>query len=400
MSVAAEPVARLRNLDDINVANKRVFVRVDFNVPFDKVTGAISDDTRIRAALPTIGALRERGARVILASHLGRPKGQRVETMTLAPVATRLSELLGLSVQFAADCVGPEVEALGDALRPGDVLLLENLRFHPGEEKNDPDFVRQLAANADVYVNDAFGSAHRAHASTEGLAHRLPSAAGLLMEREIRMLSGALEHPAHPFTGIIGGAKISSKIGVIAHLLPKVDALIIGGGMANTFLRAQDFETGSSLIEEDQIGTACDVLQAAGGDKIMLPVDVVITDDISGNGENRTVDAAATHVGWSIVDIGPRTIESFGRQIDQSRTILWNGPMGIFETPAFATGTLEIARRLAESSGQTIVGGGDSVAAIEHMGLADRMTHVSTGGGASLEFLEGIDLPGIRVLRA
>ena len=390
---------KLRTLRDLDVEGKRVFVRVDFNVPLDKTTGQTTDDTRIRAAVPTIEHLRSRKAKIIVASHLGRPKGQRVESLSLAPVATRLSEILGSPVKFVAESVGPEVEEQASSLEPGDVLLLENLRFHPEEEGNDPEFAAALSRLADVYVNDAFGTAHRAHASTEGMAHLLPSAAGLLMEREITALSGLLDNPEHPFTAIIGGAKISSKIGVIENLLPKVDALIIGGGMANTFLRAEGYKTGNSLVEEDQVETARQLMSGPGMGNILLPSDVVITNDIAG-GETRTVGADEVPDGWSIVDIGPNAIAEFGRKVDASKTILWNGPMGIFEVPAFAAGTLEIAKRAAESSGQTIVGGGDSVAAIEQMGLAEKMSHVSTGGGASLEFLEGIDLPGITVLRA
>ena len=399
MTTSTEPSAcRLRTLRDLDLDGKRVFVRVDFNVPLSKTTGAITDDTRIRAAIPTIDYLRGQRARVILASHLGRPKGQRVESMSLAPVAERLSELLDAPVRFAPDCIGPEVYAMVEELGPGDVLLLENLRFHPEEETNDQGFARKLAALADAYVNDAFGTAHRAHASTEGIARLLPSAAGLLMEKEIAALSGVLDAPRHPFTAIIGGAKISTKIGVLEHLLPKVDALIIGGGMANTFFAAKGYEIGTSLVERDQVSTAEKLLAGPGGPKLLLPTDVVVTQDVSG-GETRAVPAGSVPEGWAIVDIGPESIEEFGRQIDLSHTVLWNGPMGIFEVPAFAAGTLAIAQCLADSEAETIVGGGDSVAAIEQMGLAEKMSHVSTGGGASLEFLEGVDLPGIQVLR-
>jgi phosphoglycerate kinase len=398
MMTTTESAARLRTLRDLDVEGKRVFVRVDFNVPLDKSTGKITDDTRIRAALPTINYLLQHQAVIILASHLGRPKGIRNEALSLRPVADRLSELLGRQVELAPDSVGPEVEAMVGRMHGGDVILLENLRFHTEEEKNNPAFVDQLARLADVYVNDAFGTAHRAHASTEGIAHKLPSAAGLLMEREIAALGSVLESPRRPFTAIIGGAKISSKIGVLKHLLEKVDSMIIGGGMANTFFAAQGHGVGTSLVETDQIETARDLLNGPEREKILLPVDVVITHDISSPDEVRVVNAASVPDGWAIVDIGPESVKAFERQIDSSHTVLWNGPMGIFETPAFARGTLEIAKRLAASGAETIVGGGDSVAAVEQMGLADRMTHVSTGGGASLEFLEGIQLPGIKVL--
>ena len=398
-TVVSEPSAGLRTMSGLDVERRRVLVRVDFNVPLDKATGAITDDTRIRAALPTINYLLGRHAIVILASHLGRPKGVRNESLSLDPVAARLSELLGRHVDMAPDCIGPGVEARVRQLRPGDILLLENLRFHAEEEKNDPEFVAELAKLADVYVNDAFGTAHRAHASTEGVAHILPSAAGLLMEREIKALSGVLEHPEHPFTAIIGGAKISTKIGVLGNLLAKVDALIIGGGMANTFFAAQGYALGASLVESDQIPSARAILDAPSGAKIRLPADVAITPDVATAAETKVVPAGNIPPGWSIVDIGPESIAQFGSLIKDSRTILWNGPMGIFETPAYAKGTLEIAKALAASDGETIVGGGDSVAALEQMGLAGKMTHVSTGGGASLEFLEGIELPGIKVLK-
>lgn len=387
----------LRTLKDVEVDSRRVFVRADFNVPLDKTSGRIADDTRIRAALPTVEYLFDHHAAVILASHLGRPTGKRIAGLSMAPVAARLSELLGRKVTLAADCVGDEVEKLARAMKPGDVLLLENLRFHAEEEANAPAFVQRLARLASVYVNDAFGTAHRAHASTEGIAHILPSAAGLLMEKEIRALSAVMNQPERPFTAIIGGAKISTKIGVLAHLVPKVDILIVGGGMANTFFAAKGYETGTSLMETDKIEMARGLLASADGRKIMLPLDVVVTQDVTG-GEKRTVKVDHVPDGWAIVDIGPRSVERFGNEIKASRTVLWNGPMGIFEVPAFARGTLAIAKEVAASSAETVVGGGDSVAAIEQMGLTDKMTHVSTGGGATLEFLEGIDLPGIKAL--
>ncbi|HEV3309527.1 MAG TPA: phosphoglycerate kinase [Chloroflexota bacterium] len=382
----------------MEVDGKRVFVRVDFNVPQERATGRITDDTRIRAAVPTISYLRDHHARVILASHLGRPKGQRSQSLSLAPVAERLGELLGMPVDFAPECVGPAVEAKIAEIGPGEVILLENLRFHAEEEANDPIFAGQLAALADVYVNDAFGTAHRAHASTEGIARLLPSAAGLLMEEEVRALSGVLEHPARPFTAIIGGAKISTKFGVLKHLLERVDSMIIGGGMANTFFAAQGHGVGSSMLEPDLVPVARDLLRGARHQKLLLPTDVVVTRDLSGAGETKTVPVDAVEAGWAIVDVGSESIEQFGKRIDSAGTVLWNGPMGIFEIPGFAAGTLAIAKRMADTCAETIVGGGDSVAAIEQMGLADRMSHVSTGGGASLEFLEGIQLPGIAVL--
>lgn len=390
---------RLRTLEDLDVAGKRVFLRVDFNVPLDNETGAIADGTRITAALPTIEYLRRQGAIVILASHLGRPKGTRIEGLSLAPIALRLSDLLGRPVEFAPDCVGPQVQGFVSRLRPGDVILLENLRFHSEEEDNEPSFSAELAALADVYVDDAFGAAHRAHASTEGIAHRLPSAAGFLMEREIEALSGVLQNPERPFTAIIGGAKISSKIGVLENLRHRVDSLIVGGGMANTFLAARGYGIGTSLVERDQIETAAGLLEKWGAERLLLPTDVVVSADATKASETRLVGVELVPADWAIVDVGSESIAAFGRVIEASNTVLWNGPMGIFEISPYAAGTLEIARFLADSDAATIVGGGDSVAALEQVGLADKMTHVSTGGGASLEFLEGVDLPGIRVLR-
>lgn len=388
----------LRSLDQLDVNGKHAFVRVDFNVP--SKDGQIGDDSRIRAALPTIQYLLDHHTAIILGSHLGRPKGKPSADLSLAPVAQRLSELLDRPVEMAPDSIGPDVQRLADHLQPQQILLLENLRFHPEEEKNDPEFAARLAKLADVYVDDAFGTAHRAHASTEGMARLLPNAAGLLMEREIRALSLVLENPEHAFTAIIGGAKISTKIGLLENLLDRVDSLIIGGGMANTFFAAQGYEMGSSLVEEDLIETARSLLDRdRNEDKIQLPVDVVVTDDLSGAGEQKVVQPDDVPLGRAIVDIGPDSIEAFGGRIDSSKTVLWNGPMGIFEVPAFARGTSALAERLAKSEAVSIVGGGDSVAAIEQLGLSDRITHVSTGGGASLEFLEGRELPGIKVLR-
>ena len=402
-TVTADPATKydLRALTDLDVEDKRVLVRVDFNVPLN-AEGGITDDTRIRAALPTIRYLIDHQAKVILASHLGRPKGKVSEKYSLAPVAARLTELLDARVTLAPDCVGPEVELLDAQLQPGNVLLLENLRFHPEEEANDPEFSRRLAQLADVYVNDAFGTAHRAHASTEGVAHLLPSVAGFLMKKEVDALGNVLQNPAHPFTAIIGGAKISSKIGVLENLLDRVDALIIGGGMANTFFAAQGLPIGDSLVESDQIAVASALIkrvEETPDKKLLLPVDVVIADSVTESANTRVVPVDSVPDGWAIVDVGPKSIQQFAAQIAASKTILWNGPMGVFEIAPFSSGTMAVAQALAESSAQTIVGGGDSVAAIDQMGLEDKMTHVSTGGGASLEFLEGRDLPGIAVLR-
>lgn len=390
---------RKQSMRDIDVSGKRVFVRVDFNVPLSG--RSITDDTRIRAALPTIRYLLDHGAAVILASHLGRPKGVVREDMRLAPVAARLKELLGVTVKEAPDSVGPDTEKLARELKPGEVLLLENLRFHVEEEANDPAFARSLAAPADVYVNDAFGSAHRAHASTEGITHFLPAVAGLLMERELDALGGVLSGAKRPLVAIIGGAKISSKIGVLRHLLDVTDVFLIGGGMANTLLRAGGREVGDSLIEADQIGEAEAFLRAAHerGKEVVLPVDVVVVREIAAGASRRTVPAGEVDAGWKIVDIGPASVELFAQRIAAAGTIVWNGPMGIFELEPFAEGTRAVAKAVAASPATSIVGGGDSVAAVEQAGLADRMSHISTGGGASLEFLEGRELPGVKALR-
>lgn len=391
---------RKRSVRDADVQGKRVFVRVDFNVPLD-AAGTITDDTRIRASLPTITYLLEQGASVILASHLGRPKGKVVDAMSLKPAAVRLSEFLARPVTMAPDAVGLAVEQLAAGLKPGDVLLLENLRFHPEEEANDEGFARQLAALADVYVNDAFGSAHRAHASTEAIARLLPAYAGLLMQKELDALGSALTNPEHPFLVIIGGAKISSKIGVLRHLLSVADSFLIGGGMANTLLRARGYEVGASLVEEDKIDVAREFLQAAdrASKAVHLPVDAVIAREVTEDAPRQTVAIDQVEDGWRIVDIGPETVKAFGDVIAGAHTILWNGPMGVFEVRAFAEGTRAIACLLADSTATTIVGGGDSVAAVEQSGLAARMSHISTGGGASLEFLEGRVLPGVAVLQ-
>lgn len=384
-----------KTVRDIDVAGKRVLVRVDFNVPLEK--GQVTDDTRIRAALPTIRYLVDHRARVILMSHLGRPKGGPSDDLRLEPVARRLSELLGKEVRYVRDCIGPEVEAAVQALGEGDVLLLENLRFHPEEEKNDPAFAAQLAKLGDVYVNDAFGAAHRAHASTAGIAQYLPAVAGFLMEKELTFLGKALENPERPFVTILGGAKISDKIGVIRNLLSRVDRLLIGGGMANTFLKAQGYEMGDSLVEMESLDTARELLQAAGG-KLRLPVDVVIADRFDNDAERRVVKVDAVPAGWRVLDIGPETVEAFRAELANAKTVVWNGPMGVFEFPNFAAGTFAIAETLASLPATTIVGGGDSVAAVQKAGVAYQITHISTGGGASLEFLEGRTLPGVAVL--
>jgi phosphoglycerate kinase len=391
-------VARKKTVRDIDTAGKRVLVRVDFNVPLDG--DRIVDDTRIRAALPTIQYLLDRGAAVILASHLGRPKGKVVESLRMAPIAAHLAELLRRSVLAAPDCVGAEVRRMAGALRPGQVLVLENLRFHPEEEANDPGFAAELASLADVYVDDAFGSAHRAHASTVGATGDLPAVAGLLMESEILALSRVLDAPARPLAAVIGGAKISSKIGVLEHLLGIADEFLIGGGMANTFLRAEGREVGASLIEADKIGEARDFLDRAErqGTEVHLPVDVVVASEVSPDGRYTTTDVERVPPDWAIVDIGPETIAVYTRVLSQAGTVVWNGPMGVFEIAPFGEGTLALARALAQSTAYTVVGGGDSVAAVQQAGVADRMGYISTGGGATLEFLEGRELPGIAAL--
>lgn len=386
---------------DVDVRNRRVLVRVDFNVPLDKETRRITDDSRIRAALPTIEYLRSAKARVILCSHLGRPDGKVVESQRLAPVAARLGELLGIEVKSVGDCVGPDVEAAVGALGSGDVLLLENLRFHAEEEKNDAGFARALASLAEVYVNDAFGAAHRAHASTAGVAAHLPAVAGLLMEKEIDYLDRALTNPARPFAAVIGGAKISTKMGVLRNLLTKVDGLLVGGGMASTFLKAQGFLVGQSLVEDDQLGAASEVLSEAEsrGVPLLLPTDVVVAERIAADAQCRTVPVLEVPGEWSIVDIGTDTLGSFRDTLEDCQTVVWNGPMGVAEHPRFAEGSLGVAIALAELQGATtIVGGGETVALVKKAGLEERFSHVSTGGGASLEFLEGRTLPGVAAL--
>ena len=389
-----------KTVRDVDVKGKKVLMRVDFNVPLktDPVAGAtITDDTRIRGALPTIQYLLEQGAALILMSHLGRPKGEVKPELSLAPVAARLSELLGQDVQLAPGTVGAEVEAAAAALQPGDVLILENTRFLAGETKNDPAIAQQLAKLGDLYVNDAFGAAHRAHASTAGVAAHLPAVAGLLMEKEIEFLGAAIESPAKPFVAIIGGAKISDKIGVIRNLLTKVDALLIGGGMANTFLAAQGYEMADSLVEAESIDTA-KALLAEGGEVLVLPVDGVVADAFAADAAHKVVPVDGVEPGWRLLDIGPATVELFGNKLADAKTVVWNGPMGVFEFPAFAKGTTAVAKMVAASGATSIVGGGDSVSAIQQAGLTDKMSHISTGGGASLEMLEGKELPGLAAL--
>lgn len=386
-------------ITDVDVDKKKVFVRADFNVPLDE-NGIITDDTRIQKTLPTIRYPLDHQAAVILASHLGRPKGKVVEKYSLKPVAVRLSELLGISVQMAPDCIGVETEAMAGALQPGQVLLLENLRFHGEEEKNDPEFSRKLASLADVGINDAFGCCHRAHASVAGIAAFLPMAAGFLLEKEIRFIGGAVDHPAHPFAAIIGGAKVSDKIEVISNLLPKVDVMIIGGGMANTFLAAQGYGIGKSLVEADKIDLAKKLIAQAAdeGKKLLLPVDVTVAEAFSNDAAHKVVPADAVPEGWMILDIGTKTQELFARELEPMKLIVWNGPMGVFEMENFAKGTESVARAVAHSQAVSIVGGGDSVSAVNKTGLADQISHISTGGGASLEYLEGKKLPGIESL--
>ncbi len=386
-----------KTIDDIDVQGKRVLARCDFNVPLEN--GAITNDTRIAESLPTIKALLQRGARLILCSHLGRPKGEANPAFSLAPVAVRLTELLGQPVSMAADVVGPDAHAKASALKNGEVMLLENVRFHKAEEKNDPAFAKELASMADIYVNDAFGSAHRAHASTAGVADYLPAVCGYLIQKEIRFIGGALEAPQRPFVAILGGAKVSDKIGVIKNFLDKVDTLIIGGGMAYTFMKAQGKGIGASLCEDDKVGLAAGLLQQARdkGVALLLPVDHRIGDKFDRDckagvcGENIPD-------GWLGMDIGPRSEALYAEAVAAAKTVIWNGPMGVFEFEKFAGGTNTVAKAVAESGAISIIGGGDSVAAVTKLGYADKMSHISTGGGASLEYMEGLELPGIACL--
>jgi phosphoglycerate kinase len=386
---------------DLDASGKRVFVRVDFNVPLED--GKITDDSRIVAALPTIKSLLSQGAIVILASHLGRPDGKVQDSMRLRPVAERLSQLLKMPVPVTGDALGVGTEDAIKRLKPGECILLENLRFHAEEEKNDPEFARALASYADVFVNDAFGTAHRAHASTEGIAHILPAYAGLLMEKEIEFLGKLMENPERPFAAIIGGAKVSGKIKVLRNLVDKVDIMVIGGGMANTFMLAQGKPVGKSLVEPDRVEDARAIIESAAkhGTKIILPIDVVVAKEVTRGSEYKTLPADKVPASWNIVDVGKLTLEAMRKALEPARTVFWNGPLGVFEIPTFSVGTKEIARFLAgraQAGATVVVGGGDSVAAVEQQGLADKMTHISTGGGASLEFLEGKELPGVAIL--
>lgn len=389
-------MGRLCTVRDVDWSGKTALVRVDFNVPMKD--RQIADDTRIRAALPTLNLLRERGARIVLLSHLGRPDGKPSDKYSLRPVAARAAELLGADVHFATDCVGAPAEEVVTALGAGDVALLENVRFHAEEEANDSGFAGQLAGLGDVFVNDAFGTAHRAHASTEGVTQFMDAVAGLLMEKEINFLGGALDNPERPFVAIVGGAKVSSKLAVLQNLIDRVDQLLIGGGMANTFLKASGLEVGKSLLEADLVPTAHELLERGG--KILLPTDVVVTTDFKSQEPPRVVAANAVGAEDMIVDIGPVSREAFARALDGAGTVLWNGPMGVFEDQRFAAGTLAVAQAMAASPGTTIVGGGESVQAVEQAGLADKLSHVSTGGGASLELIEGKVLPGVAALKS
>ncbi|MGO0063511.1 phosphoglycerate kinase [Brevibacillus fluminis] len=388
-----------KSIRDIELAGARVFCRVDFNVPMAE--GTITDDTRIRAALPTISHLIESGAKVILASHFGRPKGAVVEDMRLTAVGEHLAKLLGKPVKKLDESTGEAVEQAVAAMQNGDVLLLENVRFHAGEEKNDPELAKQFAKLADFFVNDAFGAAHRAHASTAGIAQYIPAVAGFLMEKEIQFLGGALSKPERPFTAIVGGAKVKDKIAVIENLLTKVDTLIIGGGMANTFIKAQGYSVGASLCEEDKLDLARTLMKQAAdrGVSLLMPVDVVVADKFAADAATKTVSIEEIPDGWMALDIGPKSAEVFRKAVESSKTVIWNGPMGVFEMDAFAKGTMAVAEAMAACSGTTIIGGGDSVAAVEKAGVAEKMTHISTGGGASLEFMEGKELPGVTVLQ-
>lgn len=389
-----------KTVKDVDVRSRRVLVRVDYNVPLD-AQGNVSDDKRITASLPTINYLLEQGARIILCSHLGRPKGEVKKEFSLAPVAKRLKELLpGVNIYFASDCIGEEAERKAAALKDGEILLLENLRFHKEEEKNDPEFAKKLASLAEIYVSDAFGTVHRAHASTAGVAAYLPAVAGFLIGKELSIMGGALENPERPFVAILGGAKVADKIGVITNLLNKCDTLLIGGGMAYTFFKAMGYEIGDSLLDAESIGLAKKLMETAKekGVKLLLPVDTVVAKAFAADAEHMTVASNAIPAGWQGLDIGEKTRELFAAEIKNAKTVIWNGPMGVFEFPEFAKGTEAVAKACAECGGTTIIGGGDSASAVKKLGYADKMTHISTGGGASLEFLEGKVLPGVAAL--
>lgn len=389
---------KIRTIKDVDVKGRRVLVRVDFNVPLKD--GEITDDTRIRAALPTIKYLRDKGAKLILCSHLGRPKGQVKPELRMDPVAKRLAELLGTEVTKVDEPVGDEAKKAAEELKEGDVLLLENLRFDPREKANDPEFARALADLAEIYVNDAFGTAHRAHASTRGVADYLPAYAGFLMEKEIAALGETVTNPEKPFVAILGGAKVSDKIGVVENLIGKADTILIGGGMANTFLKAQGYEMGKSLVEEDKLDLARKTLKEAEerGTRLVLPVDLVVAGSLEDTEGKEVVDADKVGPDRMALDIGPKTVELFVKELEPARTVVWNGPMGVFEVDAFAEGTIKLARALADLRATTVIGGGDSAAAVDKAGVKDKMSHVSTGGGASLALLEGKVLPGVEVL--
>ena len=389
-----------KTVKDVDVRSRRVLVRVDYNVPLD-AQGNVSDDKRITASLPTINYLLEQGARIILCSHLGRPKGEVKKEFSLAPVAKRLKELLpNVNIYFASDCIGEEAQQKAAALKDGEILLLENLRFHKEEEKNDPEFSKKLASLAEIYVSDAFGTVHRAHASTAGVAAYLPAVAGFLIGKELSIMGGALENPERPFVAILGGAKVADKIGVITNLLNKCDTLLIGGGMAYTFFKAMGYEIGDSLLDAESIDLAKQLMETAKekGVKLLLPVDTVVAKAFAADAEHMTVASNAIPAGWQGLDIGEKTRELFAAEIKNAKTVIWNGPMGVFEFPEFAKGTEAVAKACAECGGTTIIGGGDSASAVKKLGYADKMTHISTGGGASLEFLEGKVLPGVAAL--
>ncbi len=384
-----------KTVKDIDLKNKRVLMRVDFNVPM--ADGKVTDDKRIKAALPTIKYVLEQGASLILMSHLGRPKSAADSEFSLRAASEVLATLLGVPVKMAPDCVGAEVEKMAQEMKPGDVMMLENTRFHKGEEKNDLDLAKQMATLGEVYVNDAFGSAHRAHSSTEGITHFLPAVSGFLMEQELEYLGRAVANPEHPYIAILGGAKISDKILVVETMLAKCDKLIIGGGMANTFLAAQGINMQDSLVEAASLETAKSIL-AKSGDKLILPVDAIIADKFDAEANTQTVDVDKIPAGWRMLDVGPKTLELYKTSLSGVKLVVWNGPVGVFEMPKFAEGTFALARMLAESGAITVIGGGDSASAVKKAGVAKQMTHVSTGGGASLEFLEGKELPGVAAL--
>ncbi|MFO8037224.1 MAG: phosphoglycerate kinase [Anaerolineales bacterium] len=384
-----------KTIKDVDVAEKRILVRVDFNVPIED--GKVGDDTRIKAALPTIEYLLERDAALILTSHLGRPKGAFDPSLSLRPVAEYLDQMIEAKVSFVEDCIGPKADRAVSELKLGEVLLLENTRFHAGEKGNDPQMAEALAKHADLFVNDAFGTAHRAHTSNVGVAQYLPAVAGFLLEKEIRYLGNTIQNPAHPFIAILGGAKVSGKTKVIRNLIGKVDEILVGGGIANTFFLAQGYQVGESLVEEDVLDIAKELLEEAG-DKLKLPVDMVIANEFDENAEKKTVPVSDVPDGWQILDIGEETVEAYGESVNKASTVVWNGPMGVFEFERFAQGTFNLAKKVAESDAVSIVGGGESASAIRKAGLEDKITHISTGGGASLQMLKGETLPGLEAL--